>query len=49
VIRLNRRGRRVRAILLTALVIAIVYALSALVWWTGEGYCIGTLTACVDI
>ena len=47
--RLNRRGRRVRAALIAALVIAIVYALSALVWWTGEGYCIGTLTACVDL
>ena len=47
--RLNRRGRRVRAALIAALVIAIVYALTALVWWTGEGYCIGTLTACVDI
>ena len=47
--RLNRRGRRVRAALIAALVIAIVYALSALLWWTGEGYCIGTLAACVDI
>jgi hypothetical protein len=46
--RLNRRGRRVRAALIAALVIAIVYALSALLWWTGEGYCIGTLAACVD-
>ena len=47
--RLNRRGRRVRAALIAALVIAIIYALSALIWWTGEGYCIGTLTACVDL
>jgi hypothetical protein len=47
--RLNRKGRRVRAALIAALVIAIVYALSALLWWTGEGYCIGTLAACVDI
>jgi hypothetical protein len=45
---LNRRGRRVRAILIAALVIAIVYALSALIWWTGEGYCIGTLSSCLD-
>jgi len=47
--RLNRRGRRVRAALIAALVIAIVYALTALIWWTGEGFCLGTLTACVDI
>jgi len=46
---LNRRGRRVRAALIGALVVAIVYALSALIWWTGEGFCLGTLTACVDI
>ena len=47
--RLNRRGRRVRAALIAALVIALVYALSALIWWTGEGYCLGTLSACVDL
>ena len=48
-LRLNRKGRRVRALLIAALVITIIYALSALIWWTGEGYCIGTLTACVDL
>jgi hypothetical protein len=47
--RLNRRGRRVRAALVAALVIAIVYALTALVWWTGEGYCLGTMAGCIDI
>jgi len=46
---LNRRGRRVRAALIAALVIAIVYALSALVWWTGEGYCLGTLSTCLGV
>ena len=46
---LNRRGRRVRAILLTALVIAIVYALTALIWWNGKGFCLGTMTGCVGI
>ena len=47
--RLNRRGRRVRAALIAALVIAIVYALSAFVWWTGEGYCLGSMAGCIDI
>ena len=47
--RLNRRGRRVRAALIAALILATIYALSALIWWTGDGYCIGTLTACVDL
>lgn len=47
--RLNRKGRRVRAALIVALILAAIYALSAFVWYTGEGWCIGTLTACVDI
>jgi hypothetical protein len=47
--RLNRRGRTVRAILITALILVGVYALSALIWYTGEGYCLGTLAACVDL
>jgi len=47
--RLNRRGRRVRAILLTALVLALIYTLSGLIWWTGGSYCIGTLSGCVGI
>ncbi len=46
---LNRRGQRVRAALIAALVIAIVYALSAYLWWTGEGICLGTMTGCVGI
>ena len=46
---LNRRGRRVRAALIGALVVAIIYALSALIWYTDDGYCIGTLAACVDL
>jgi Flp pilus assembly pilin Flp len=51
--RLNRRGRRVRAALIAALIAALViagvYALSALIWWTGEGYCLGTMAGCIDI
>jgi hypothetical protein len=46
---LNRRGRRVRAALIGALVVAIIYALSAYLWYTDDGYCIGTLAACVDL
>jgi hypothetical protein len=47
--RLNRRGKRVRAIVIVALVLALIYALSAFVWWTGEGYCLGTMAGCIDI
>jgi hypothetical protein len=46
---LNRRGRRVRAILLTALALALIYALTALIWWTGERFCLGTMSGCVGI
>jgi ABC-type dipeptide/oligopeptide/nickel transport system permease subunit len=47
--RLNKRGRRVRAALVTALVIALIYALSALIWYTPQGYCLGTMSGCVGI
>jgi hypothetical protein len=47
--RLNRRGRRVRAALIAAALLALIYALSALVWWTGAGWCLGTLSGCVDL
>lgn len=47
--RLNKRGKRVRAILIAALVITIVYALSALIWWTDDGYCLGTMSGCIGI
>ena len=47
--RLNRRGRRVRAALIAALILATVYALSAFIWWNGAGYCIGTMAHCVGI
>jgi hypothetical protein len=46
---LNRRGRRVRAALIAALILATVYALSAFIWWTDKGYCIGTMANCVGI
>jgi ABC-type dipeptide/oligopeptide/nickel transport system permease subunit len=47
--RLNKRGRRVRAAIVTALVIALIYALTALIWWTGAGFCLGTMSGCVGI
>jgi ABC-type dipeptide/oligopeptide/nickel transport system permease subunit len=47
--RLNRRGRRVRALLIAALVIALIYALSAYLWYTPRGYCLGTLSGCLGI
>ena len=47
--RLNRRGRRVRAALIAAALLALIYALTALVWWTGSGYCLGTMAGCIGI
>ena len=47
--RLTRRGRIVRAIVIALLIVAIIYTLSALIWYTGEGYCLGTMSSCVNI
>ena len=46
---LNRKGRRVHAALIGALVLALIYALSAYLWWTSDGICLGTMTNCVGI
>jgi hypothetical protein len=47
--RLTPRGRKVRAILIALLLLAAIYALSAYVWWTEDGICLGTLSGCVGI
>jgi hypothetical protein len=46
--RLNRRGRIVRALLIGA-GIALLLWLSGRIWWTDEGYCFGSVTACVGL
>ena len=46
--KLTKRGRIV--LIYTPLTIAIVSAIvwvSANVWWTGEGYCFGSMTKCM--
>jgi hypothetical protein len=43
--RLNRRGRIVRALLIGA-GIALALWVSGRVWYTPAGYCIGTLLEC---
>jgi hypothetical protein len=47
--RLNRRGRRVCAALIAALALALIYALTALIWWNGKEFCLGTMAGCVGI
>jgi hypothetical protein len=45
---LTKRGRIV--LIYTPLTIALVWAIvwvSANVWWTGEGYCFGSMTKCL--
>ena len=43
--RLNKRGRIVRAILI-GLGIALALWVAGHLWYTGEGYCIGSMTKC---
>jgi len=47
--RLNKRGKRVRALLILAAVVAVIWWMSSGLWWTGEGWCIGTMAQCVTI
>jgi hypothetical protein len=44
--RLNRRGRIVRALLIGAGVILALWFISSRIWYTPAGYCIGTLLEC---
>ena len=44
--KLTRRGRLVRMALILALIVALWW-IAANVWWTGAGWCIGSLTSCM--
>ena len=47
--KLNRRGRIVRAIvLITGAILALAF-ISSRVWYTPAGYCIGSMSECVGI
>jgi hypothetical protein len=45
--KLNRRGRIVRAIVLIAGAILALSFISSRVWYTPAGYCIGTAAKCI--
>lgn len=46
--KLNRRGRIVRALLIAA-GIALLLWLSGHIWYTGGGYCVGSMAKCVGL
>jgi hypothetical protein len=48
-VKLNRRGRVVRAIVLIAGALLALAFISSRLWWTGGGYCIGSMSECVGI
>jgi hypothetical protein len=44
--RLNRRGRIVRALLIGGVSIALYWLISTQIWWTEGGYCLGSMAKC---
>jgi hypothetical protein len=46
--KLNRRGRIVRAILIGA-GIALALWCAGNIWWTDGGYCVGSMAKCVGL
>lgn len=43
--KLTKRGRRVRAILILAAIVAVYYV-TLNVWWVDDHYCWGSMTEC---
>lgn len=44
--KLTKRGKRVRAVLILAIIYS-VYLVTANLWWTGAGFCWGSMDACL--
>jgi len=47
-VRLTRRGKIVRAILIVAGLALLIWA-SGHIWYTGTGYCVGSMSECVGL
>ena len=47
--RLNRRGRIVRALLIVSGAIALLWLISARIWYTPTGYCFGSMAKCLGL
>lgn len=45
--KLNKRGKRVRAVFLLGIICALVWWIVTGFWWTEDGICIGTMTECL--
>jgi hypothetical protein len=45
--RLNKRGRIVRALLIGAGIALALWFTSTRLWFTGEGYCVGSMVKCI--
>lgn len=45
---ITKRGKRVRALAIAG-AIALAIALAGFIWWTGDGFCLGTMAKCVGI
>jgi len=46
--RLNRRGRIVRALLIGAALALALWG-AGHIWYTGEGWCLGSMSECVGL
>lgn len=46
--KLNKRGKRVRAIAILAGLVFLVWV-AGFVWWTEDGICIGSMAKCVGL
>jgi hypothetical protein len=45
--RLTKRGKRARALLILVGIAILLWWITAGIWWTGSGWCVGTMTECV--
>lgn len=47
--KITKRGRIVRAIVLIAGALLALWFISSSIWYTGEGWCIGSMSECVGL
>lgn len=47
--KLTKRGKKARALLILGGVLVLAWWMTSGLWWTGEGWCVGTMSECVGI
>lgn len=47
--KLTKRGKKVRALLILGAVAVFIWYMTAGIWWSGQGWCLGTMAECVGI